>query len=91
MGAAATVSRATGSGTRLRDLGGYRGRAFHWAPGPGTERKLGSDGHKPDHGAGKISPLPHFLSRSLSEQGKREKVGAEPHPPPQGHRRVPSR
>lgn len=82
MGSAATVSRATGPGTRLRDLRVYRGRAFHWSPGPGTERKLGSDGHKPDHGAGKISPLPHFLSRRRSEQGKREKVGADaPRPP----------
>lgn len=82
MGSAATVSRATGPGTRLRDLRIYRGRAFHWSPGPGTERKLGSDGHKPDHGAGKISPLPHFLSRRRSEQGKREKVGADAPGPP---------
>lgn len=60
----------------------YRGRAFHCSPGPGTERKLGSDGLKPDHGAGKISPFPHFLSRRRSERGKREKVGADaPRPP----------
>lgn len=82
MVAAATVSRAAGPGTRLRDLGGYRGRAFHWSPGPGTERKLGSDGQKPDHGAGKISPLPHFLSRRRSEEGKREKVRADAPSPP---------
>lgn len=74
------MSRPTGPGTRLRDLGVYRGRAFHWSPGPGTERKLGSDGHKPDRGAGKILPLPHFLSRRLSERGKR--WGLTPPPPP---------
>lgn len=82
MGAAATASQAAGPGTRLRALRVYRGRAFSWSPGPGTQRKLGSDGHKPDHEAGKISPLPHFLSRRRSEQGKREKVGADaPRPP----------
>lgn len=88
MGAAATVSRATGPGTRLRDLGVYWGRAFYWSPGPGTERKLGSDGHKPDHGAGKILPLPHFLSRRLSDQGKR--WGLIPPPLTKSHPRVPS-
>lgn len=67
------MSRATGPGTRLRVLGMYRGRAFHWSPGPGTERKLGSDGYKPDHGAGKISPLPPLpLQTSIRarEEGK---------------------
>lgn len=80
MGAAASASRATGPGTRQTCV--YWGRAFSWSPGPGTERKLGSDGHKPDHGAGKMSPLPHFFFRRRSEQGKREKVGADaPRPP----------
>lgn len=82
----ATVGQAAGPGPgprpRLTDLRVSRGRVFHCFPGPGTERKLGSDGHKPDHGAGKISPLPHFLSRRRSERGKREKVGADaPRPP----------
>lgn len=68
MGAAAS-GRATGPGTRLRDLLVYRGRAFHCSSGPGTERKLGSDGHKPDHGPGKISPLPQTSVRAW-EEGK---------------------
>lgn len=86
VGAVATVGQATRPRRRprprLTDLRVSRGRVFHCFPGPGTERKLGSDGHKPDQGAGKISPLPHFLSRRRSERGKREKVGADaPRPP----------
>lgn len=77
MGAAA----ATGPGARQR-LASVPGARLLPVSSAGTERKLGSDGHKPDRGAGKISPLPHVLARRRAEPGKREQVGADaPRPP----------
>lgn len=73
-----------GSRQRLASVSGWGGGAFSWLQGLGTKLKLGSDGHQPDHGAGKISPLSHFLSTHRSDPGEREKVGAKAPRPPRG-------
>lgn len=73
-----------GSRQRLASVPGWGRGAFSWLQGLGTKLKLGSDGHQPDHGAGKISPLPHFLYTHRSDPGKREKVGAKAPRPPRG-------
>lgn len=75
------AAAATGPGARQR-LASVPGARLLPVSSAGTERKLGSDGHKPDRGAGKISPLPHVLARRRAEPGKREQVGADaPRPP----------
>lgn len=56
-----------GAGDAPERLASVPGARLPLFPGPGTERKLGSDGHKPDHGAGKISTLPQTSVRARDE------------------------
>lgn len=83
-GAMATAGEAAGLGSRQRlaSVSGWCGGAFSWLQGLGTKLKLGNDGHQPDHGAGKISPLPHFLSTHRSDPGKRSGVKPQGLPGP---------
>lgn len=77
--------RVGGSGSgwaRRRRLASVPGARLLPVSSAGTERKLGSDGHEPERGAGTISPLPHVLARRRAEPGTRAQVGADaPRPP----------
>lgn len=70
----ATASRSHGAGdaSEICECVELGGGVFSWLHDPGTKMKLGREGHQPDYGARKISPLPHFLQTLVRsrEEGK---------------------